>query len=263
MKRPKKSLGQNFLIDKNIINKILLSINPTKKNILEIGPGTGNLTNEIFKSNPSNLILIEKDKNLFFKLKKIYRKNIVEIINGDILDQNLEKIIKKNSVVVGNLPYNIASQILVKFIKLKTWPPKFKKIVFMFQKEVGEQIISSNKKKDYGRLRILSNYRFDVTKSFNVSKNCFYPIPKVDSKVIVFQPKIYKNYKIKDIQNLEKVTHMFFSKKRKMINKVFKKTFNKYEEVSKKLNIDLTKRPSELTEDDYYKIAEFYENNIK
>ena len=95
MKRPKKSLGQNFLIDKNIINKILLSINPTKKNILEIGPGTGNLTNEIFKSNPSNLILIEKDKNLFFKLKKIYRKNIVEIINGDILDQNLEKIIKK------------------------------------------------------------------------------------------------------------------------------------------------------------------------
>ena len=133
----------------------------------------------------------------------------------------------------------------------------------MFQKEVGEQIISSNKKKDYGRLRILSNYRFDVTKSFNVSKNCFYPIPKVDSKVIVFQPKIYKNYKIKDIQNLEKVTHMFFSKKRKMINKVFKKTFNNYEEVSKKLNIDLTKRPSELTEDDYYKIAEFYENNIK
>ena len=81
--------------------------------------------------------------------------------------------------------------------------------------------------------------------------------------MIVFQPKIYKNYKIKDIQNLEKVTHMFFSKKRKMINKVFKKTFNNYEEVSKKLNIDLTKRPSELTEDDYYKIAEFYENNIK
>tara|TARA_A100001011_G_scaffold400630_1_gene516970 strand:- start:10164 stop:10961 length:798 start_codon:yes stop_codon:yes gene_type:complete len=263
MKRPKKSLGQNFLIDKNIINKIILSVNPKNKNIIEIGPGTGNLTKEIIKKNPSSLVLIEKDENLCLELKKKFNKKKVQVLNDDILSLNLENLIKENSIIVGNLPYNIASQILVKFIKFSFWPPKFNRIVFMFQKEVGEKIILNNKKKDYGRLRILSNYRLNIIKSFNVSKNCFYPKPKVESKVIVFKPKINKNYKIQNIKTLEKITHTFFSNKRKMINKAFKSTFKNYLNVSKKLNIDLLKRPSDLSEDDYYRIAELYEKNIK
>ena len=262
MNRPKKSLGQNFLIDKNIIDKIILSVNPKNKNIIEIGPGTGNLTKEIIKKNPSNLILIEKDKNLCVELKKKFNKEKIKIFNEDILKLNLENLIKENCVIVGNLPYNIASQILVKFIKFNFWPPKFNRIVFMFQKEVGEKIISNNKK-NYGRLRILSHFRFNIIKSFNVSKNCFFPKPKVESKVIIFKPKINKSYKIQNIKTLEKITHTFFSNKRKMINKAFKSTFKNYVNVSKKLNINLLKRPSELSEDDYYKITELYEKNIK
>ena len=139
MKFAKKSLGQNFLIDKNIVKKIINLIEIKNKNIIEIGPGEGALTDEILKKNPKSLSIIEKDFDLYEKLKIKYLKNkTIKIYNADILKFDIQKIVKKNSAIYGNLPYNISSQILVKILKFKNWPPNFNDLILMFQKELGD-----------------------------------------------------------------------------------------------------------------------------
>ena len=267
MLNPKKTLGQNFLIDKNIIKKIVLLGKIKKADVLEIGAGTGNLTNEILKHAPRKIILVEKDFKLCQVLNEKFNiKKGIEILNNDILNLNIENKINKNCTIFGNLPYNISTQILVKLIKLKVWPPKYKKLIFMFQKEVAERILAKHNSSQYGRLSIMTNWRLKITDSFRVSKNCFYPKPKVDSTIIVFEPVVNKIYKIKNINNLEKITQIFFSRKRKMINKGFSKLFKNSLFFSKKLNIDLTLRPSQISRDHYFKITECYEKygkNIK
>ena len=131
----KKSLGQNFLIDKNVIKKITSLINISGKNIIEIGPGNGALTDEFLKKKPNSIILIEKDLNLADKLKEKYSNNKnVKIYNKDVLKFNIEKIDNINTAIFGNLPYNISSQILVKILNFKKWPPATNDIIFMFQK---------------------------------------------------------------------------------------------------------------------------------
>ena len=259
MNYPKKSLGQNFLIDKNIIKKIINLVNIRNKDIVEIGPGKGALTNEILKKKPNSLILIEKDNNFFNQLKDSYFENKhVSIFNNDILKFDLEKIIKKDTIIFGNLPYNISSQILVKILKFKKWPPKFNDLIFMFQKELGEKIIGKFLSPHYSRLSILSSYRLKIIEKILVSKNCFIPKPKVNSIILHFQPKKNKLYNIKRLSNLEKVTNIIFSNKRKMINKNIKKLLND-QQIKEIFNLKLNLRPADIKPDIYYKIAELFE----
>ena len=168
---PKKSLGQNFLTDINIINKIvdIGDIN-AKDDILEVGPGTGNLTREIIKKKPKKIFLIEKDKLLYRNLKKEF-KNKINIFNEDILKINEKNLSDKKLTVFGNLPYNISTQILTKWIlncNANFW---YKKLILMFQKDVAERIIAKTNTKDYGRLSIISNWKLKITIHFDVSKN--------------------------------------------------------------------------------------------
>ena len=256
----KKSLGQNFLIDKNILKKILSLTTFKNKDVIEIGPGTGNLSFEILKLIPKKLICIEKDKIFSKNLKEKFKnENNLLIIQGDILNLNLKKIIHDNTIIVGNLPYNISTQILIKFIRFNPWPPKFKKLIFMFQKEVGEKIIAGLGNKNYSRLSILTRSRLKILNYFYVSKNCFFPKPKVDSIVIEFQPVVRKDVSFNSIKSLEFITNVFFSNKRKMVNKTFKKLKIDDPDFLKKNNIDLTLRPENLSETLYFKITEFYE----
>ena len=264
MIKPKKSLGQNFLVDNNILNKIIKLAEITSNDVIEIGPGTGNLTNKIIEQKPKNLILVEKDKKLSINLNyEIIKFNNLKIFNEDILKFNLEKNIKKNSIIIGNLPYNISSQILVKLIKFKKWLPKYKKLILMFQKEVADKILAKYNTSNYGRLSIITAARLKITNRFNISPNSFYPVPKVKSTVLVFEPIVNKDFKVQNIENLEKITHIFFSRKRKMINKGFGKLFKKPSEIAENININLNSRPSEITEKEYFKITEFFEDTIK
>ncbi len=257
----KKSLGQNLLIDKNILNKIISLTSLKNKNIIEIGPGTGNLTSFLLNAKPQKLICIEKDKKFFLDLKKTFKdQSKVIIINDDILKINIKDLLVKNTIIIGNLPYNISSQILVKFIRVKPWPPNFDRLIFMFQKEVGEKIIANYGSSNYSRLSILTKYRLKVLNYFYVSKNSFIPRPKVDSIVIEFTPVIRKNNILKEISILENITNTFFSNKRKMINKTFKKLKINDEKFFKSLDIDMSKRPENLSEETYFKIAEYFEN---
>ncbi len=259
MKFTKKSLGQNFLVDKNIIKKIISLVEIKDKNIIEIGPGLGSLTDEIINNKPKFLHLIEKDSSLYKKLKKKYsHSENIKIYNNDVLNFNLEKIVKKNSIILGNLPYNISSQILVKILKFKKWPPNFESLIFMFQKELGEKILGRYPDSKYGRLSILSNFRMQSVGKFLVSKNCFFPRPKVTSIVILFRPKLKKINKIKNLSNLEKITNILFSNKRKMINKNIKKILSK-QEIQNIKELNLNSRPSEIKPEIYYKITELYE----
>ena len=264
MHKLKKSLGQNLLIDKNIINKIISLEDLKNRNILEVGGGTGNLTGPIINKNIKNLVIIEKDDN-FCKLlreKFINQKNI-KIYNQDILKYNLNYTGLSKAIIFGNLPYNISTQILINFIKVKDWPPFYKKIIFMFQKEVADRILAKYDSKQFGRLAIITNFRLEIVESFKISKNCFYPKPDVDSKIIVFKPRAKIKYEISDIQNLEKITNTFFTNRRKMINKPFAKIFKDYKIVAKKLKINLDARPSELSFEDYFKLTEYFEKTKK
>ena len=257
----KKSLGQNFLIDKNIIKKIVNLVNIKNKSVIEIGPGKGALTDEILKQKPKSFTIIEKDNYLSQQLKEKYKQNkILKILNEDILNFNLQKLKLKNYIIFGNLPYNISSQILVKLTRFKKWPPNFSDVVFMFQKELGEKILGKYPSQQYGRISILSGYRFNFLNKFEVSQNCFFPKPKVKSIVIHFKPKQDKRFLIKDIKNLEKITNILFSNKRKMIRKGIFKILdkNKVKKINE-LNLDL--RPSKIKPDIYYKITELFEMN--
>jgi len=259
MKFFKKSLGQNFLIDKNIIKKIINFKQITNKHVIEIGPGKGALTDEILKKNPKTLTVIEKDNKLADFLKiKYSNNNKIKIYNSDILKFDLEKIIENGSVIFGNLPYNISSQILVKILRLK-WPPKFEDLIFMFQKELGEKIVCKFPSKKYGRLSILSNYRLIIKETFLISPRCFFPKPKINSTVLEFIPKT-RIHNIKDPKNLEKITKVFFSQRRKMINKPINILFKKLNFDYKKFNLRPSDRPQNLDISKYLRIVNEYES---
>ena len=261
LKYPKKSLGQNFLVDNNIINKIIQIGNiDNYKKILEIGPGYGSLTKKILDKNPNTFLAVEKDKKLASLLKNKYENfNNFKIINDDIIKVIKEKNLGENIVVYGNLPYNISTQILASLIMLEKWPPWYEALILMFQKEVADRILAKEKSKNYGRLSILCNWRLEIKKHFNVSKNCFFPRPKVNSTVLSFTPKKNNEFKIKNPKFLELVTRVLFSGRRKMIYKNFSKLFKKNLYVAKELNLNLNKRPEEVSSEMFYKIAIKYE----
>ena len=257
---PKKSLGQNFLTDINIINKIIdIGGIKEKDDILEVGPGTGNLTKEIIKKKPKKIFLIEKDKLLYRNLKKEF-KNKINIFNEDILKTNEKNLSNKKLTVFGNLPYNISTQILTKWILNCNSSFWYKKLILMFQKDVAERITAKTNTKNYGRLSIISNWKLKITKHFDVSRNSFYPKPRVESSVLSFIPEI-KHVKFQNAKNLEIVTRVFFSQKRKMINKPIKQLFNNSNEILNKLKINLNLRPQNLSKEIYFEITKEYENS--
>jgi len=255
--KAKKSLGQNFLTDNNIINKILDIVDIQNKDVLEIGPGTGNLTSAILKKKPNKLLVIEKDDELAENLK-INFDNSIDIINNDVL--NLDENLLNNSklTVFGNLPYNISTEILCKWIlniKKDYW---FDYLILMFQKEVADRIIAKFNTKNYGRLSILTNWILEIEKICDVKPTSFWPIPKVDSSVLFFKPK-KKIFKFDNPKNLEKITRIFFMHRRKMIKKPYNQLFDGNIEIASKLKIDLNLRPQNLDFETYFKIVDEYE----
>ena len=257
MIKAKKSLGQNFLVDKNIINKIINTVSIADNEILEVGPGTGNLTREILKKGPSKMYLIEKDTLLAESLNEIVDER-VKIFNKDILKFNENSLSKNKIKVFGNLPYNISTEILSNWItnlKEECW---FTDLVLMFQKEVADRIIAQSNTSAYGRLSILANWRLNINKICDISPESFSPRPKIQSTLIHFTPK-KKFTEIKNPINLEKITRIFFSHRRKMLKKPFNQIFNGKTDLLNKFNLDLNLRPQNLDFDTYYKLVIEYE----
>jgi len=257
--KAKKSLGQNFLIDQNIIDKIIDIVEIKDKSVLEIGPGTGNLTKNILKKKPKRLLVVEKDNDL---VKFLYKNfdNQIKIINDDILKIDENNLDTNILTVFGNLPYNISTEILCKWIlNIKDKHFWFDQLVLMFQKEVADRIIAKFNTKNYGRLSIVSNWKLEIEKICDIKPSSFYPKPKIDSSVLLLKPKL-NFFPLNDPKNLEKLTRIFFMHRRKMLKKPYNLLFNGNPEIANKLGIDLSLRPQNLDFETYYKLLREYEN---
>ncbi len=248
----KKSLGQNFLIDKNIINKISESVDSNKDDlIIEIGPGAGALTKELIKKE-SDVICFEIDKRLESILNEI-NSNKINIYYDDFLKIDLKKYINKKYkrlFFVGNLPYYITTAIINKIIN-ESNPYE---IIIMIQKEVAERFMAKPCSREYGSISVFLQYNFDIKKVCDVSKNCFNPVPKVDSMVI----KLIKNKKeiAKNEDYFFKLVRDSFKQKRKNLRNNLKNyDLEKINEILKENNKDITKRAEELTIDEFIKIS--------
>ena len=249
---PKKSLGQNFIQNKDFILKLSALIqSDVDTNIFEIGPGMGALTNQLTKKKFKNLYLIEKDFLLFQKLEDRFKnKKNIFVFNDDALDFNYE-VINKNqqSLIIGNLPFNVSSQLLINWIVNYNWPPFYNKMVLMFQKEVADRIISKHNQKSYSRISVISQARCEIKVLLNAPSNIFFPKPKVDGTVLEFTP--ITSYMDIDILNLQKLLRKSFKHRRKKIRTSLKE----YDYLLKKFGIDDGLRAENLSVDDYCKLA--------
>jgi 16S rRNA (adenine1518-N6/adenine1519-N6)-dimethyltransferase len=256
--KAKKSLGQNFLIDREVLEQIVSTCDVTNKEILEIGPGTGNLTTYILKKNPKKIYVVEKDDELAILLKEKF-ENKIEIINNDILKIDEAKISNQKLTVFGNLPYNISTEILSKWIiniNKNFW---FENLVLMFQKEVADRIIALSNSSKYGRLSILTNWKLNVKKIIDIKPQSFSPRPKIDSSLLLFTPK-ENFFELKNAKNLEMITRVFFSQRRKMLKKPFNQIFVNSKKVAEKFNINLNLRPQNLEPETFFKLTKEYED---
>ncbi len=257
--KPKKSLGQNFLIDRNVLEQIVDTVEVANKEVLEIGPGSGNLTTFILKKKPKKVYVVEKDDELALLLQEKFN-NEITIINDDVLKISEDKISSEKLTVFGNLPYNISTEILSRWITnldKKIW---FEELVLMFQKEVAERIIAKHNTSKYGRLSILSNWKLNIKKIIDIKPQSFSPRPKIDSTLLLFTPRD-KIFELNDAKNLEMVTRVFFSQRRKMLKKPFNQIFSDSKKVADKFNIDLNLRPQNLEPEIYFKLVKEYENS--
>ncbi len=251
----KKSLGQNFLKDNNIINKISESINPKSDDlIVEIGPGAGALTKKIVQKN-CDVICFEIDERLKEVLNKIESQNL-KIVFKDFLKINIKDYIDKkyNKIYfVGNLPYYITTAIINKIVE-ETDPYE---IIIMIQKEVAERFKAKPNSKEYNSLSVFLQYNFDIKKVCDVSKNCFEPVPKVDSMVIKLKKKENKFKTINEKHFYNLVKDSFKQKRKNLKNNLKNYDLEKIEKVLSKYGKSLRNRAEEITIEEFVDISNF------
>ena len=246
-----KSLGQNFLFDLNLTDKIVKNSEPICPTVIEIGPGPGGLTRSILKKKPTVLYTIDKDKQsekMLTDIKKIYRDNLI-IITDDALHYPIWELGDSPRQVIANLPYNSGTKMLTSWLK---HIQHFDLLTLMFQKEVADRIIAKQGSKNYGRLSILTNWLTKSKKLFDIPSEAFIPRPKITSSVIQLKPLHKPLYDV-SFESIEKITQMAFSQRRKMIKTSLKKVNGQI--ILKELNISPNLRPENLSIIDFCKIA--------
>ena len=252
----KKKLSQNFILDLNLTDKIInLSDNVKYNSIIEIGPGPGSLTRSLLLNGAKEVIAIEKDKRFIDALQilKIASHNKLIIENEDALNINLKDIINKyniiNAEIIANLPYSIATKLLLKWIP---FPKKINQMTLMFQKEVAERITAKPGSKKYGRLSILIGLMAEAKIIMHIPSDAFKPQPKVDSAIVQIKPKINKIMFNKTI--LEEITKNLFNQRRKQIKSTLIK-FGDPLKICSLLNIAPSLRPEQITLKQYENMA--------
>jgi 16S rRNA (adenine1518-N6/adenine1519-N6)-dimethyltransferase len=247
---PNKKLGQNFLLDTDITDKIVLSAgNLQGFNVLEIGPGAGTLTRSILASKAEKVYAVEMDIKCVAALESLIALNRdrLQVIKGDALKINEEEIIQIPTKIIANLPYNIGTELILKWLSR---PHLFTSITVMLQQEVVDRIVAKPSTPHYGRLSIICQYLCEVEKRFDVAPHHFYPPPKVISSVVNLKPLAKPLYDC-DLNKLNYITQVLFNQRRKMIRATLKNYITDLDATFKKLNIDPCARPENL------KIEEF------
>ena len=255
--KAKKSLGQNFIYDPNLIKKIVQSMgNLSTHDVIEIGPGPGSLTHTLLKFGARRLVVIEKDPQFLEPLKEISKSfpGKLKIINHDILLFDPKALVTPPVKIVSNLPYNIGTKILLNLITSKSWPPYWDSLTLMFQKEVADRILSGPNTKSYGRLSIISQWRSNIKLQLSVQAKSFIPIPKVDSSVLQFTPNKVPNF-FAPQERLETVVRVAFAKRRKMLRHSLKEIDPNIQTIIENTGINPTSRPEELSIEQFCRLA--------
>lgn len=252
----KKKFGQNFLNNQTIINQIITSANITANSLIyEVGPGDGALSREIVKINPKKYLAIEIDKALIEKLDDVFVKKEHSIMNEDALQFDETSVFSKNATIISNLPYNISLKLLLKWINQYTTNPWFDQMILMFQKEVGERILSEENSKKYGRISLIVSALFKCSKILDVDKKDFFPVPKVDSVMIKFTPLKKTIINNKNIHKLELLSKTLFSNRRKKLKNKIKQLFDERIIEANKLDQYFDLRAENISKETFYQLA--------
>ncbi len=253
----KKNLGQNFLLDLNLTRKIARSAGPLEGHtIVEIGPGPGGLTRGLLMEGAKKVIAVERDERVLPALEQISAAypGHLEIISGDALEVNWPEIVDGPTKIVANLPYNIATALLIGWLTSDQWPPWFSSLTLMFQKEVAERIVAESGNKTFGRLSVLSQWRADAEKLFDVPRQAFTPPPKVTSSIVHITPHQKPQFDCK-MDALERVTKAAFGQRRKMLRASLKGILPNPQQVLENAGIDPTLRAEQLQVKDFCALA--------
>ena len=253
----KKSLGQNFLFDLNLTRRIARAASPLEGfTIVEIGPGPGGLTRALLMEGASKVIAVERDERTLPALKEIASAypGRLEVLSADALEVDWLRYINGPAKVVANLPYNVGTALLVGWLTRGPWPPWFSSLTLMFQKEVALRIAAKPGEEAYGRLSVLSQWRCEATRLFDVNRSAFTPPPKVTSSIVQLVPKPVCHPQCK-IEFLEKVTAAAFGQRRKMLRSSLKAVFSNPEKVLNGLGIAPTTRAEQIHYSDFARLA--------
>ena len=251
--RAKKSLGQNFLLDLNLTSKIArYAGNLDQFDILEIGPGPGGLTRSLLHEGARKVVAIEKDNRCIEALEEIQATfpGRLRLLQGDALSTNPSEHLADPVRIIANLPYNIGTELLVRWLTSKTWPSFWQSMTLMFQKEVANRIVASPGSKAYGRLSVMSQWRCDTKIAFNVPATAFTPPPKVESTLVHFEALKEPKFPA-EVEVLEFVVSKAFNQRRKMLRGALKGYFQNVEEGLVSIGVLPTKRAEDITVQEY------------
>ena len=251
--RAKKSLGQNFLLDLNLTSKIArYAGNLDQFDILEIGPGPGGLTRSLLHEGARKVVAIEKDNRCIEALEEIQATfpGRLKLLQGDALSTNAREHLADPVRIIANLPYNIGTELLMRWLTSKTWPSFWQSMTLMFQKEVANRIVASPGSKAYGRLSVMSQWRCDTKIAFNVPATAFTPPPKVESALVHFEALKEPKFPA-EVEVLEFVVSKAFNQRRKMLRGALKGYFQNVEEGLLSIGVLPTKRAEDITVQEY------------
>ena len=256
--RAKKSLGQNFLLDLNLTSKIArYAGNLEQFDILEIGPGPGGLTRSLLHEGARKVVAIEKDSRCIAALEEIqllYPERL-KLLQGDALLTNEVEHLTDPVRIIANLPYNIGTELLVRWLTSKTWPSFWQSMTLMFQKEVANRIVASPGSKAYGRLSVMSQWRCNPKIAFNIPAAAFTPPPKVESTLVHFEALKEPKFPAK-VDTLEFVVSKAFNQRRKMLRGALKGYFQNVEEGLLSIGVLPTKRAEDITVQEYCEMSQ-------
>ncbi len=251
--RAKKSLGQNFLLDLNLTSKIArYAGNLDQFDILEIGPGPGGLTRSLLHEGARKVVAIEKDNRCIEALEEIQATfpGRLKLLQGDALSTNASEHLADPVRIIANLPYNIGTELLVRWLTSKTWPSFWQSMTLMFQKEVANRIVASPGSKAYGRLSVMSQWRCDTKIAFHVPASAFTPPPKVESTLVHFESLKEPKFPA-EVEVLEFVVSKAFNQRRKMLRGALKGYFQNVEEGLLSIGVLPTKSAEDITVQEY------------
>ena len=251
--RAKKSLGQNFLLDLNLTSKIArYAGNLKQSDVLEIGPGPGGLTRSLLNEGARQVVSIEKDTRCIAALEEIQSlfPGRLRLLQGDALSMNVTQYLTDPIKIIANLPYNIGTELLVRWLNSKNWPSFWQSMTLMFQKEVANRIVARPGSKAYGRLSVMSQWRCNTKIAFNIPATAFTPPPKVESTVVHFEALNEPKFPA-EVDKLEFVVSKAFNQRRKMLRGALKGHFINVEEGLFSIGVLPTKRAENITVQEY------------